>query len=190
MGYEAGGYSKEFQLKGIKETLDTFQELANDIGDKKATSRFLIPTMKKAMAPVLTAARLLAPRDTGTLASNLIVTAKRPTSKDKRSKYVSNTDVAIAEIKTKPIAAKHRKEHSELKKSLSAKGIQLNTKKFYESRGYFYDARAVANEFGTAKRGAKPFLRPAMEGQAETVLDLLSIMLDQRIRQYRSKTAK
>ena len=190
MGYELGGYSKEFQVKGIKETLDTFKELANDIGDQKATSRFLVPTMKKAMAPVLTAARLLAPRDSGLLANNLTVNAKRPTPKDKRSKYVSNTDVVIAKVETKPIAAKHKKEFKELKKSLSDKHIQLNKKKFFESRGYFYDARAIANEFGTANRGAKPFLRPAMEGQAETVLDLLSIMLDQKIRNYRSKTAK
>ena len=69
-------YSKEFRVEGIKETLDVFQQLADEIGDKKATSKFLVPAMKKAMAPVLTAARMLVPRDTGLLARNLIISAK------------------------------------------------------------------------------------------------------------------
>lgn len=184
------GYSKEFQVKGIKETSEVFQQLALEIGDKKATSKFLRPAMQEAMKPVLNAARMLVPRDTQTLARNLIITVKRPTAKDKRSKYISNTDVIVAKVETKPIAAKHKREAKELSKTLADKNIKLNRKKFYEARGYFYDARAIANEFGTANRAAKPFLRPAMEGQAKTVVDLLSILIDQKIRQYRSKTAK
>lgn len=184
------GYSKNFDVKGVKETLDTFQELANEIGDKKATSKFLLPMMKQAMAPVLTAARLLVPRDSGLLARNIQTKVKRPTSKDKRSKYVSNTDVAIAKVETIPIQAKHKKEAKELRRTLGMKNIKLNAKKFYEARGYFYDARAIANEFGTANRPAKPFLRPALEGQASTVVDLLSVLLDQKIQQYRSKSLK
>jgi HK97 gp10 family phage protein len=184
------GYSKEFRVEGIKETLDVFQQLADEIGDKKATSKFLVPAMKKAMAPVLTAARMLVPRDTGLLARNLIISAKRPSSKDKRSKYVSETDTVIAKVSTTPIAAKDRKQRKDLAKSLAGKNIKVNNKKFYESKGYFYDGRAIANEFGTSKRAAKPFLRPAMEGQSQTVVELLSIVLDQKIRQFRSKKVK
>lgn len=184
------GYSKDFRVEGIKETLEAFQELANEIGNKKATSKFLRPAMKQAMTPVLNAARLLVPRDTGLLARNLEIKVRKPTARDKRSKYGSPTDVLVAAVQTKPIAAKHKKERRELKQSLKQKNITLNTKKFYESRGYFYDARAIANEFGTAKRPAKPFLRPAMEGQASNVVELLSLLIDQKIRQFRSKTAK
>lgn len=183
-------YSKEFRVEGIKETLDVFKELADEIGDSKATSRFLIPAMKQAMVPVLNAARMLVPRDTGTLARNLMISAKRPSSKDKRSKYVSRTDTVIAKVSTRPIAAKHKKERRDLAKTLSGKNIKVQNKKFYESKGYFYDARAIANEFGTSKQAAKPFLRPAMEGQASTVVDLLSIVLNQKILQFRSKKVK
>lgn len=184
------GYEKDFRVEGIKETLDAFQELANEIGNKKATSKFLRPAMKQAMTPVLNAARMLVPRDTQALARSLEINVKKPTAKDKRSKYVSPNDVLIAAVQTRPIAAKHKKEHKELKASLGKKNIKLNTKKFYEARGYFYDARAIANEFGTAKRPAKPFLRPAMEGQARNVVELLSLLIDQKIRQFRSKTSK
>ena len=192
MGFFDGnlGYSKEFKIEGVKETLDVFQQLANEIGDKKATSKFLVPAMKMALMPVLEAAKQLVPRDTGKLADSLIIYAKRPTAKDKRSKYVSRTDAVIAKVETKPISAREERDFKATKKSLATKGIKVTRKAFFEGRGRFYDARAVANEFGTAKQSARPFMRPAMEGQTQTVLDLLSITLDQKIRQYRSKTVK
>lgn len=188
--YDNQGYSKEFKLEGIKETLDVFQQLANEIGDKRASSKVLLPAMKMALQPVLVTAKMLVARDTSKLADSLIIYAKRPTSKDKRSKYIAQNDVVIAKVETKPISAREERDFKATKKSLATKGIKVTKKSFFEGRGRFYDARAVANEFGTAKRGAKPFLRPAMEGQAETVLDLLSITLAQKIRQYRSKTVK
>ena len=192
MGFYDGniGYSKEFQITGIKETNELFQQMAEEMGDKKATSKFIVPMMRKAMAPVLVAARLLAPRDTGLLANNLTITAKRPSQRDKRSKYVSQGDIAIAKVEVKPIKAKDKKDFTDLTKSLATKNIKTNKKKFMESGGYFYDARAIANEFGTAKRAAKPFLRPALEGQASQVIELLSLLVNQKILQYRSKTIK
>lgn len=181
-------YSKQFYIKGIKETLDTFQELAEDIGDKKATSRFLLPALKAAMTPVLYAAKQLVRSDTGLLRDNLEIKVGRPTSKDKRSKYIHGSDVAIARVQTKPIAPKHRKEVESHIFEMKKLGFSSSKKKLYTNRGYFYDARAIANEFGTANVSARPFLRPALEGQAQTVLELLSVTLDQRIRKYRSKT--
>lgn len=192
MGWYEGniGYNKQFKLEGVKETLDVFQQLADEIGDKKASSRVLLPAMKMALQPVLIAAKMLVPRDTSKLADSLIIYAKRPTSKDKRSKYIAKNDAVIAKVETKPISAREEREYKYTKKSLATKGIKVTKKSFFEGRGRFYDGRAIANEFGTANRGAKPFLRPAMEGQAETVIDLLSMTLAQKIRQYRSKTAK
>lgn len=183
-------YSKEFKLEGVQETLDVFRQLADEIGDKNARSKVLIPAMKMAIQPVLVAAKMLVPRDSGKLADSLISYVKRPTAKDKRSKYIGAKDTIIAKVETKPISAREEKDFKATKKSLATKGIKVTRKAFFEGRGRYYDARAVANEFGTANRGAKPFLRPAMEGQAQTVIDLLSVTLDQKIRQYRSKTAK
>lgn len=192
MGFYDGnsGYSKEFKIEGLQETLEVFRQLADEIGDKKARSKVLLPAMKMAIQPVLVAAKMLVPRDSGKLADSLISYVKRPTAKDKRSKYIGNNDAIIAKVETKPISAREEKDFKATKKSLATKGIKVTRKSFFEGRGRYYDARAVANEFGTADRGSKPFLRPAMEGQASTVVDLLSITLDQKIRQYRSKNAK
>lgn len=183
-------YEQQFEVKGIKETLDVFKQLADEIGDKKATSKVLLPALKMAIQPVLYTAKMLAPRDTHQLADSLIAYVKRPSSKDKRSKYVSNTDAVIAKVEVKPISPKERNEFRATKKSLASKGIKVSAKKFYEGRGRFYDARAIANEFGTKNRAAKPFLRPAMESQASTVVDLLALTINQKILQYRSKTVK
>lgn len=184
------GYVKGFKVEGIKETLDVFQQLADEIGDKKANSKVLRPALKEAMKPVLYTAKMLAPRDTHKLADSLISYVKRPTSKDKKSKYISASDTMVAFVEVKPISARERKEFRYTKASLAKKGINVTAKKFYEGKGRFYDARAVANEFGTAKRGAKPFLRPAMESQASNVVELLALLINQKIRQFRSKTAK
>lgn len=183
-------FDRGFYITGLKETLDAFREVADDIGDKRATSRFLLPALKQAFQPVFVAARMLVPRDTQQLAQSLELTVKRPTAKDKKSIYVNQGDTVIAKVQTKPIAAKHKKEARELGKELSGFNIKLNRKKFFEQRGYFYDARAIANEFGTAKRPAKPFLRPALESQAQTVVAILSNIIDQKIKQYRSKNPK
>lgn len=183
-------FDKGFYITGLKETLDAFREVADEIGDKRATSRFLLPALKQAFQPVFIAARMLSPRDTQQLAQSVELRVKRPTAKDKKSIYVNQGDTVIAKVETKPIAAKHKKEAKELSKELSGYKIKLNKKKFYESRGYFYDARAIANEFGTANRPAKPFLRPALESQAQNVVAILSMIIDQKIKQYRSKTVK
>lgn len=183
-------FDKGFYITGLKETLDAFREVADEIGDKRATSRFLLPALKQAFQPVFIAARMLAPRDTQQLAQSLTLGVKRPTAKDKKSIYVNQGDTVIAKVETKPIAAKHKKEAKELSKSLGGFGIKLNRKKFFEQRGYFYDARAIANEFGTANRPAKPFLRPALESQAQIVVEILSLKIDEKIKQFRSKTVK
>lgn len=179
-------YSQSFQITGLKETLDTFEELATEIGDKKATSRFLLPAIKQAFQPVFITARMLAPRDTQQLAQSLKLTSKRPTAKDKKSVYVNQSDMVIAKVETKPIPAKLKREAKELSKQSKS----FSKKKFFQSQGYIYDARAIANEFGTVNRPAKPFLRPALESQAQNVLQTFTFLLDQKIKQYRSKTVK
>jgi hypothetical protein len=50
-----------------------------------------------------------------------------------------------------------------------------------------YDARAIAQEFGSAHNPAHPYLRPALESQAQTTVDRLSVILARRIEQFRAK---
>ena len=47
--------------------------------------------------------------------------------------------------------------------------------------------RSAANEFGTAKMAAQPFLRTSLESQAQAVSATLGQILKQKIEQYRSR---
>ena len=100
-------YSK-VEVTGLSDALAVFNELADEIGDRKATSKVLVPAAREAMRPVLATARLLAPKDTGDLARTLQVEARRPTKRDQRSKYANPTDTVIALVTTKAFPKKKR----------------------------------------------------------------------------------
>jgi HK97 gp10 family phage protein len=168
-----------YQITGLKETLQIFQELENEIGDKTARSKVLIPAVREAMKPVLARAKASTPvGETGLLRKSLVIKARKPNRKDKKSLYVKQTDTVIAVVTTKPIPAKLKKQ---------TKGMTRNEKKaFYASKGTIYDSRAMANEFGTAKMAAQPFLRSSLESQVGIVTTKLGEILKQKIEKYRS----
>lgn len=172
----------KFEITGMRDTLQVFEDLANEIGDRKATSKVLVPAVREAMRPVLLAAKSLVPKgETKLLLESLVVKAKRPSSSDKRSNYVKNSDIVIATVSTKPISKKHKKEYKTVKDTISKKD-------FFEKKGYFYDARAIAMEFGTKHIAPKPYLRPALESQAAAVSNRLGEIIKNRIEKYRTKT--
>jgi HK97 gp10 family phage protein len=148
-----------FKLEGIGNVHAAFEELANEIGDKKATSKILVPAVREAMKPVLAKARANAPVDTGGLKRSLQVEARRPNRKDKRSKYIVSTDTVISLVTTAP------------GKKLAKMGIAS-------------DARAIAQEFGTARNPAQPYLRVALESESQNTVNILAKILARRIDQY------
>lgn len=205
--------SNKFEITGLKETAEIFDQLAAEIGDKKATSAILRPAVIEAMQPVLAMARLLAPKgETGLLAKNLTVIGRRPTKRDRRSKYVSEKDSVIAMVTTKPIEKKHKQKFDEAHQSeityylaqgkgtkgqsIAYKNLRRAKKKFYGGLGYIYDGRATAmewgtkTEFGTARVAPRPFLRPALESQAYNVTRKLGEILKARMEKFRAKHMK
>ena len=152
--------SVSIKLEGVGSVHAVFRELADEIGDKKATSKILIPAVRESMKPVLAKARADAPVDTGGLKRSLQVEARRPNRKDKRSKYIANTDTVISLVTTAP------------GKKLAKLGIKS-------------DARAIAQEFGTARNPAHPYLRAALESQSTSVVNNLAGILARRIDKYK-----
>jgi len=176
-----------YKIEGLKDVLAAFGELAAEIGDKKATSKVLVPAAREAMKPVLAHAIQNAPMDTGGLKLSLQIEARRPTRRDRRSKYITNNDAVIAVVTT--ASGKKLKQMSE------GKGLQKSRRKLAEFgvknadkfTGIQGDARAIAQEFGTARNGAKPYLIPAMDSQAQETAKRLGEILGRRINQYRMK---
>ena len=176
-----------FAVVGLKDTLAVFNELQEQIGDKNAKSKILIPAVKDAMKPVLAMAKTNAPKDTGLLDNSLYITARRPTRKDMKSKYITPKDAVIAIVSSRPIPKKMKQALKEAFGHLKGKEYKSARKKFYENQGVMYDARAIANEFGTAKMSANPFMRISLESQAESVATSLGSILNQKMELYKAK---
>lgn len=179
-----------FKIEGLKDVLFAFEELAEEIGDKKATSKFLIPTAREAMKPVLATAKMNAPNDTGELSRTLQIEARRPNNRDLRSKYIKQTDTVIAVVTTKAFPKKLKKQFYEANADLYESNRSEYKKKLKEQKasvGVLSDARAIAQEFGTARNGAKPYLRPALESQASETAKRLGEILGRRLNQYKAK---
>ena len=176
-----------FKLEGLDNLLQSFDDIAKEIGDKKANSKILIPAMREAMKPTLNLARELAPKDTTALASHLRVEARRPNKRDKRSKYVLAGDNVIALVTTKAFPKKLKKKFYEENQNLSSAERAQKFKSYALSTGFPYDARAVAQEFGSARNPAHPYMRPALEGASPTILQKLATGLAYRIDNYKVK---
>jgi hypothetical protein len=176
-----------FKVEGLKEVYAAFEELALEIGDKKAQSKILVPAAREAMQPVLAQAISNAPMDTGGLRLSLQVEARRPNKRDRRSKYITEKDTVIAAVTTasgkKLKAMSEGKGLATARRKLAKMGV-ANADKFMGVQG---DARAIAQEFGSARNGAKSYLRPAMESQSQQTAKRLGEILGRRLNQYRIK---
>jgi HK97 gp10 family phage protein len=176
-----------FQLQGFDTLLQNFDEIAQEIGDKKANSKILVPAMREAMKPTLAQARQLAPKDTGALAAHLQVEARRPTKRDRRSKYILPNDNVVALVTTKAFPKKLKKKFYEENKNLSTTERAAKFKQFALSTGFPYDARAIAQEFGSARNPAHPYMRTALESASPAVLDKLGTAIAYRIDNYKAR---
>lgn len=177
-----------FEVKGLKETLEVFEQLRNEIGDKQSTSKVLIPAVREAMKPVLAMAKAIAPEgDTHLLRDSLYITARRPSGKDKQSRYVKYQDSVISLVSTRPIPKSLKNKFKASHGNLKGAEYKRARKAYFAEQGYLADGRAAANEFGTAKMSAQPFLRTSLESQAQAVSATLGQILKQKIEQYRSK---
>jgi len=164
------------QFEGIEEFTQLLNEIKDDFSEKDS-KKILNNAVKLAMKPVLDKAQSLVPIDTGALRASLRIEARKPTGRDKRSIYVNPTDVVIGTVTTAPGNVLKKKKF-------------VNQKTGKKETGIASDARAVANEFGTAKISAKPFMRPAMETSTQPVLNSLSQSLKVALEKYHAKQAK
>jgi HK97 gp10 family phage protein len=182
--------SVTFKIEGLGDVTRAFDQLADEIGDRKAQSRVLVPAARQAIMPVLTAAQQNAPIDSGGLRLSLQVEARRPTKRDRRSKYIGQSDSVIAMVTTasgqKLAQMSSGRGLSKAKKRLAKMGASAEQVAGFT--GIKSDARAIAQEFGTSKISAQPYLRPAMESNAQAVVSRLGEALAQQLNKYRKNT--
>lgn len=161
---------------GQSEFTQVIREMQNDFGVKDQ-KKILTSAMREAMKPVLEKSKSLVPQDTGALRASLRIEARKPTRKDKRSIYVSPTDTVIGTVTTGSGKQLAKKNFKNIKTGKKQKGIPS-------------DARGIANEFGTAKMAARPYLRPALETSSPQLLDSLTMSLRTALLKYKAKQPK
>lgn len=184
------------KVTGAKELQDLFTELETDFGEK-ATKQVLTQAVRKSMRPALDRAKQLVPKDTEELMRSLQIEARKPNRKDRRSKYVSKTDVAVAFITTAPkrklVSIRRSIKMRDARAAAKAAGMAFDAKAWrqnFDADKERFDGRAIAREFGTAKQAATPYLRPGLESTSQTVVNLLGDEVKKAISVYKAKNSK
>lgn len=169
-----------FYFEGYKEFDELLTQMEKDFSEKDVKG-VLRKAVRKAMAPALAAAQGAVSVDTGALKASLQIEARKPTNKDKRSKYVSDGDVAIGLVSTAPGYKLARTAYLNQRTLKKQKNPEMKT------IGIKSDARANALEFGTAKMAARPFLRDALKNSASEVLRVLGQSLKIELERYKQR---
>jgi len=168
-----------FEFKGFKELEEVFKEMQDDFGEKDQ-KKILVSGVRQAIKPVLQMAKMKAPVDTGALGASLRVEARKPNSRDKRSRYYNSGQVAMALVTTAPGNVLAKKSFYN-KKNTSSKIKQV---------GIPSDARANVQEFGSYKMAAHPYMRSSLESQSQAVTDNLGNNLGLALQKYKAKNIK
>jgi HK97 gp10 family phage protein len=132
----------------------TLTQMGEEFGYTDVNKKVLVPALRAAMASTLPTAKSLARKNTGKMRDSIRIDARRPTDRDKRSKYVYESDAAIAMI------------------SVNQSNVSWG------------------EEFGTAKKSARPFIRPALESNQTNILNTLNQQLKAKIDKYQARKSK
>jgi HK97 gp10 family phage protein len=150
---------QKYQLTGFVEFEQQLQEMARDFRGDLVARNTLVPAAKAAMDSVLNAAISKAP------------VGDKPRD-EKNPIHMRDTIRLDARIPAE------KDKRSEYVNETDAAIAVVSVKK---------SAVSLANEFGTAKMPANPFLRPALQENAQTVLTALKSELAQKIVDYAKK---
>ena len=179
--------SISIKFDGAVELQEMLDQMRSDFGEKDSR-RILVTAVRRSMQPVLQNAKSLVRKDTGALEASLRIEARKPSNKDKRSKYVSDADTVIATVTIAPPSVLAKKKFLNLKSGYA--NTSAFNKKPIKQVGIHVDMRGIANEFGTAKISPKPFLRPALESGSQQALNSLFTSLALAIGNYKSRKNK
>ena len=129
-------------------------QMGEEFGYTDVNKKVLIPALRDAMKVTLPTAQSLARVNTGRMKESLKIEARRPSDRDKQSKYIYANDAAFAMLSVKRSAV------------------------------------SLGEEFGTANKTGRPFIRPALESRQNEVLSVLSEQLKKRIEKYKARQSK
>ena len=184
---------KQSAVYGAEELAYLLEQISKEYGVESADKNVLIPAAKDAMKLVLNSAKSkLVPGhgyDTGQLQRTLRVDARLAKPKDRRSRYVSETDLVIAQVTA--LLNKEGNDVSDGRAMFVEYGTKNHNKTIATPKGLSRRAiTAMQREFGTVRMAARPYLRPALEENQNAVIDKLKANIQTQIQKYKAKQAK
>lgn len=184
---------KQSAVYGAEELAYLLEQISKEYGVESADKNVLIPAAKDAMKLVLNSAKSkLVPGhgyDTGQLQRTLRVDARLAKPKDRRSRYVSETDLVIAQVTA--LLNKQGNDVSDGRAMFVEYGTKNHNKTIATPKGLSKRAiTAMQREFGTVRMAARPYLRPALEENQNAVVDKLKANIQTQIQKYKAKQAK
>ena len=164
-------------VEGFDELFKRIDELRDEIGKAK-TDRIYRNAMRYALEPVLQDAKEFAPYDekskTGHMRDHIYMKVHRPMVRDKAGKYYAGESY-MGRVTVSPI------------RDDTVKNVVLNKRGRFQTVWANKKPVAVSQEYGNARVPAKPFLRPALELNAERVENRLGWAIWQQIEKNYSK---
>ena len=154
--------SKSFKLEGFAEFEQQLKDMAEGFRGDLVARNTLVPAAKSAMEAVLSSAKSKAP------------VGDKPRD-DKNPIHMRDTIRLDARIPS------GKDKMSEYVNETDAAIAVVSVKK---------SAVSLANEFGTSKMAANPFLRPALQENSNAVLTELKSQLAIRLPEYAKKLAR
>jgi HK97 gp10 family phage protein len=154
--------SKSFKLEGFAEFEQQLREMAEGFRGDLVARNTLVPAAKAAMGVVLDSAKSRAP----------VGDKPRDTNNPIHMRDTIRLDARIPSEKDK---------RSDYVNDTDSAIAVVSVKK---------SAVSLANEFGTSKMAAHPFLRPALQENSNAVLTELKSQLAVRITEYAKKLAR
>lgn len=142
------------KVKGMAELLEQLTQLEATLAAKA-----LAKAARKAFAPVLAAAKAMCPKDSGALADSLAIKVEKPSSGD-----------AVVKVGIRIGAGHGAQQRIAAAAFGEAQSLELPPAR----RWHFV-------ELGTSRSAAHPFLRPALDSEAGTVVGLLKEELRKEI---------
>jgi HK97 gp10 family phage protein len=150
--------NEQFKVEGFEELFKAMDEIAEEVGKGK-TDAIWRKAMNYAMAPVLEAVRSRSPVDSGQMRDHIYMKAHKPQSRDKKSTTYQG-EMIMARVTVGP------------KREDSVEHTVLNRRGKFQTRTINRPV-ALAQEFGNAHTGGKPFIRTSLESNYQNVIDRL-----------------
>lgn len=160
----------EFETTGFSELFRKMDALSEEIGKGK-TDRIWRNAMMYAMEPVLQDAKSFAPKDTGQMANRIYMRVHKPQSRDKSSSSY-NGEMYIARVTASSL------------RDDSVQNFTLNKRGKLQATWSNKRPVPVSQEFGNARTGGKPFMRPALDNNIDRVQSRLGWAIWQKIEEY------